>query len=176
MVTYANLFTPNLFFLTNHTVGGEAVLANELMMRVLRTVLIAVQKQHQFRLIGYVFLPDHIHLLLEPAANVILDQIVAATQQRFQTDYQQLIGMPGELLLWENHYRAQRLKDVDDFAIRLDGLHYAPVQQRFVDKPEQWPYSSYGNWLAQGLYPTGWGWTLPATLGAEQDKIGNRRS
>jgi putative transposase len=164
MVTYANLFTPNLFLVTNRTVGGEAVLANEMIMRVFRIALDAVQKSQHFRLVGYVFLPERVQLLLEPATGVVLNHLMAATQQRFQLDYQQLFGMPGELLLWEKHYRVQRLNDVADFAAQLDQLHYAPVQQKLVDKPEAWPYSSYSNWLVQGLYPTGWGWTPPTSL------------
>ena len=162
MVTYADLFTPNLFLITNRTIGGEAVLANEMIMRVFRLALDAVQRQQRFRLLGYVFLPEQVQLLLEPATGVVLHGLMAATHQRFQIDYQQLIGMPGELLLWERHYRAQRLKDVNDFAAQLDQVHYAPVQHKLVDKPEARPYSSYGNWLAQGLYPSGWGWTPPA--------------
>lgn len=164
MVTYADLFTPNLFFVTNNTVGGEAVLANELMMRVLRTVLMTVQKQHKFRLVGYVFLPDHVHLLIEPLGRVVLDQVMAAVHQHFQADYQQVLGIPGAMLLWEWPYQAQRVADVDDLMRRLDYLHYAPVHQRLVEKPEAWPYSSYGDWVAQGLYAPGWGWSLPAHL------------
>jgi REP element-mobilizing transposase RayT len=164
MITYADLFTPNLFLVTNRTVGGEAVLANEMIMRVLRIALATVQKQQQFRLIGYVFLPERVQLLLEPATGVVLNQLMAAMRQRFQIDYQQLIGMPGELLLWEKHHRTHRLKDVDDFATQLDQVHYAPVQQKLVDKPEAWPYSSYGDWFAQGLYQSGWGWRPPASI------------
>lgn len=135
-------------------------------MRVFRLALTAVQQQQRFRLIGYVFLPEQVQLLLEPASGVVLNQLMAATQQRFQIDYQQLIGMPGELLLWEKHYRVQRLKDAADLAAQLDQLHYAPVQQRLVDKPEAWPYSSYSHWLAQELYRSGWGWTPPTVYKA----------
>ena len=83
MVTYANLFTPNLFLLTNRTVGGEAVLATEMIMRVFRIALDAVQKTQHFRLLGYVFLPERVQLLLEPATGVVLNGLMAATQQRF---------------------------------------------------------------------------------------------
>lgn len=164
MVTYADLFTPNLFLITNHTVGGEVVLANELMMRVLRTVLTAVQKQYPFRLVGYLFLPTAMHLLVEPAAGVVLDQIMAAVHQQFQTDYQQVVGIPGAMLLWEIRYQAHRVTDVDDLALHLDAMHYAPVHCGLVDKPEAWPYSSYGDWMTQALYPVAWGWSLPDRL------------
>jgi putative transposase len=162
MVTYTDLFTPNLFLIVNRTVGGEAVLANAMVMRVFQSALRAAQKKHHFRMIGYLFLPEQVQLVLEPEAGIALDQIIGATQQRFQADYQQLIGMPGALLLWEKLSLSSRLKDVEEFATQLDHLHYAPVQQRLVDKPEAWPYSSYGSWLARGLYPAGWGWTQPA--------------
>lgn len=170
MVTYADLFTPNLFLITNHTVGGEAVLATELMMRVLRTVLTAIQKQHHFRLVGYLFLPTSICLLVEPAEGVVLDQIMAAVHQQFQTDYQQLVGIPGEMLLWEKRYQVQRVTNIADLALWLDTMHYAPVAHGFVDKPEAWPYSSYSGWVAQGLYPAAWGWSLPDRLARKQGR------
>ena len=153
MLTYADLFTPNLFLITNHTVGGEVVLANELMMRVLRTVLTAVQKQYPFRLVGYLFLPAAMRLLVEPADGVVLDQIMVAMHQQFQTDYQQVMGIPGTTLLWERRYQTQRVTHVDDLALQLDALHYEPVRHGLVDKPEAWPYSSYRSWVAHGLYP-----------------------
>lgn len=156
MLTYADLFTSNLFLLTNQTVGGEVVLANELLMRVLHTVLATVQKQHRFRLVGYVFLPTAMRLLIEPAAGVALEQIMTAVHQQFQTDYQQVMGIPGTMLLWERRYQTQRVTTVDDLALQLDMIHYAPVHQRLVEKPAQWPYSSYNGWVAQGLYPAEW--------------------
>lgn len=164
MITYADLFTSNIFLITNYTVGGEAVLANELLMRVLHTALMVERKRRQFRLVGYVFLPDHVHLLLEPSGTVVLDQSVKAIYQQFQIDYQQIVGIPGELLLWESHYQVHRVADGDELAFRLDSIHYAPVHQHLVDKPEQWPYSSYRGWLAQGLYASEWGWSLPTHL------------
>lgn len=164
MLTYADLFTPKLFVITNQTVGGEVVLANELMMRVLRTVLTSVQKQHPFRLIGYVFLPALMRLLVEPADRVMLDQMMVAVHQQFQTDYQQVVGIPGTMLLWEKHYQVHRVSDVADLALCLDTVHYEPVSQGLVDKPEAWPYSSYSSWVTQGLYETTWGWSRPARL------------
>lgn len=164
MVTYANLFTPNLFFVTNRTVGGDALLANAMLMRVLGVVLTAVKARYAFRLVGHLFLPDQMQLILEPAPGVVVDQVMTAVQKGFQADYHQLNGMPGAMLLWEKMYRTQRVKDETDFANRLDEIHYGPVQHGWVDKPEAWPYSSYRTWLAQGLYPEGWGWTPPVNL------------
>ena len=164
MVTYADLFTPNLFFVTNRTVGGDALLANAMVMRVLWVVLTAVKKRHAFRLVGHIFLPNQMQLLLEPGPGVVVDRVMAAIQQGFQTDYHQLNGMPGAMLLWEKMCHTQRLKDETDFANRLDAMHYVPVQHGWVDKPEAWPYSSYRTWLDQGLYQEGWGWKLPENL------------
>jgi REP element-mobilizing transposase RayT len=164
MVTYTDLFTPNLFFVTNRTVGGDALLTNAMLMRVLGVVLTAVKKRYRFRLVGHLFLPNEMQLLLEPTRGIGVDQVMTAVQQGFQSDYHQVNGMPGTMLLWEKMYRTQHLKDEADFAQRLDAIHYAPVQQGWVDKPEAWPYSSYRTCLAQGLYPAGWGWKLPGNL------------
>lgn len=170
MLTYADLFTPNLFLITNQTVGGEAVLAHELLMRVLRTVFITVQKQYPFRLVGYLFLPTALRLLIEPAEGIALTQIMTAVHQQFQTDYQAVVGIPGEMLLWEKRYQVHRVTDVADLALWLDTMHYDPVAHGFVDKPEEWPYSSYGGWVAQGLYPAAWGWSLPERLARNEGR------
>ncbi|MEZ4869890.1 MAG: hypothetical protein R3C14_51665 [Caldilineaceae bacterium] len=161
MATYADYFTPNCYFVTNYAVGGELVLGNALLMHLLRTVLTQVQQRHPFRSLGYVFLPDHLHLMAEPTGRTVLDQLMTALHERFQHDYQQVVGMPSKLLLWETHYHTQRLSTIEEFAERLDYLHYNPVYHHYVAKPEAWPYSSYPTWMERGLYQPGWGWQVP---------------
>ncbi len=164
MATYADFFTPNLFFVTQRTIGNEVVLGNALMVRLVEVALNWGGQRHSFQLVGYVFLPAHLHLLLEPTGTTPLHQIMRGVREQFHREYQQLLGMPGETLLWENHYTAQHVPDSATFASQLDYIHYNPVQHGYVAHPEAWPYSSYHLWVSRGLYAAEWGWTLPDNL------------
>lgn len=164
MATYTDFFTPNLFFVTQRTIGNEVVLGNGMLVRLLHAALQWVGRRHSFGLIGYVFLPTHIHLLLKPTGHATLQPIMQEVVEQFHREYQQLLGMPGTTLLWETHYDAQRVPDSATFANGLDYIHYNPVHHGYVAQPAAWPYSSYRDWLARDLYAAEWGWTLPANL------------
>ncbi len=174
MASYTDFFTPNLFFITQRALGNEVVLGNAMLVRLLQSAFQQVGQRHTFRLVGYVFLPAHFHLLIEPSGQVRLDQIMGRARDQFHRDYQQLLGMPGEILLWEAHHTAQRVTDSATFASRLDYIHYNPVQHGYVTQPEAWPYSSYQTWVARGLYAAEWGWTLPANLDSNTTPKGFR--
>jgi putative transposase len=161
MSTYADYFTSDLFFVTCDTVDHEPVLVTSVAVHLLRTVLNQVKQTHAFRMLGYVFLPDHLHLLIKPKTGVVLDQIVGGLRKQFSQEYGQLMGIPGQMIIWEAKYPVHKVQDADDFAIRLDYLHYNPVQHKLVQKPEDWPNSSYRAWCTRGLYQAGWGWTEP---------------
>jgi len=152
MATYADFYMPHLFLITQHTVGHEALLANGMMVRLLRSALHWAQERHPFQMVGYVFLPATIHLLVQPTGGTLLDQLMAGMGKRFQVEYGELLGMPGETLLWETHYDARPIHNVAEFAQWLDYLHWQPVHQKLVAHPAQWPYSSYLIWQARGLY------------------------
>lgn len=164
MATYTDFYTPKLFFITQQAVGNEALLGNGMMVRLLRAALHWAQERHPFQMVGYVFLPTCIHLLIEPTGATVLDQLMAGMRKRFQIEYGELFGMPGETLLWSPQYKAQPVVDVVDFAQRLDYIHYRPVQLKLATTPEAWPHSSFASWQARGLYAPAWGWTLPAAL------------
>ena len=169
MATYADFYTSNLFFITQQSVGDEAVLNNGMMVRLLRSALHWVQERQPFQMIGYVFLPSCIHLLIEPTGDTVLDQLMVGMRKRFQIEYGELLVMPGETLLWAPQYKAQRLNDVADFARQLDYIHCQPVQQKLVAQPEAWPYSSFTSWQARGIYGPEWGWAQSAKLSQDGD-------
>lgn len=161
MPTYTDYFTPDLFFVTCTTVDREPVLGTTAVMHLLRNVLKRVKQMHAFSNLGYVFLPDHLHLLIKPAAAVLLAQIIDALRSGFSADYQRLMGMPQPMVIWQQRYQVHKVQDSEDFAARLDYIHYDPVQHNLTQKPEGWPHSSYQTWLERGVYTTGWGWNEP---------------
>lgn len=164
MPTYADYFTPALMLLTCETINRDNVLDGESKMRLLRTVLNEVRQQYRFRMVAYVFLRNHLHLLLAPAEGVTLDQLVHEIMRRFENDYATLLGMPQSTRVWQRTYTAHKANDVNEFAAMLDYVHYNPVQHGLAQRPEEWLHSSYETWVERGLYELGWGWREPESV------------
>ncbi|MCB0186186.1 MAG: hypothetical protein R2867_14690 [Caldilineaceae bacterium] len=164
MASFAEFFTANLFFVTQHSVGGEPVLVNEMMMRLMQVALNWAKERAPYERVGYLFLPDQIHLLLRPTGTATLDRIMQRTRQRFQLEYHELLNMPGETLLWQEDYEARRVQDVEQLALYLDAMHLLPVERGLVEQPAAWPYSSVTLWQERGIYPPRWGWRVPTTV------------
>jgi len=53
------------------------------------------------------------------------------------------------------------IRDQEDFNRHVDYIHYNPVKHGYVDRLEDWPRSSYRQWMARGYYELGWGHTEP---------------
>ena len=161
-------FTPNLCFVTCEAVNRERVLDSGPKFHLLRSVLNSVKQVHPYQMLGYVFLPNHVHLLIKPeqntALNTTLDQVVQAMIRQFNQDYQTLLGLPGRGYIWRANYQMYKIADVNDFARRLDYIHYNPVQHKLASRPEEWLQSSYETWVERGVYKLGWGWTEPESI------------
>lgn len=157
MSTYADRFVANLFHVTLHSMGREPVLVNEVLIRLMEQALKSTQQRYPFERLGYLFLPEQVQVILTPKAQTTLDQIVQGICRHFRREYHELLTMPGDLLLWQEAYEAHHILDVEELARYLDHMHYQPVQRGFVDRPEEWPYSSFSLWQERGIYPPRWG-------------------
>jgi len=55
----------------------------------------------------------------------------------------------GNARLWQERFDDLMLKSERQFGIKLNYVHTNPVRAGLVAKPEDWPYSSYKDWLSQ---------------------------
>ena len=49
----------------------------------------------------------------------------------------------GERGVWQRRYWEHAIRDDSDLAVHLDYVHFNPVKHAYVERPEDWPYSSY---------------------------------
>lgn len=164
MGSYADYFAPGLHFVTGSSVNRERVLDHETKRHLLRSVLNGVKAEHPFSMVGYVFLPDHWHMLIRLQTSGTLDAWVSTVVRRFNRDYRVLVGMPPGTPVWERRYSHHTVHHEADFANRLDYIHYDPVHHGWVERPEEWFASSYETWVERGVYELGWGWRPPQNI------------
>jgi putative transposase len=120
-------------------------------------ILEQVRTRHGFRLIGYVVMPEHVHLLLTepPKGNPskvlqVLKQKVSAALRKGRRGF-----LPGQLALRfpetredEKHFWQRRFYDFNVWSEKklwekLDYMHRNPVERKLVGHPKDWPWSSF---------------------------------
>ena len=95
------------------------------------------------RVFAYCLMPNHYHLFVQTeGAN--LDKFM----QKFISRYVQLINIRHNRVgsLFQGRYQ-DRLVDVDSYALKLTQyIHLNPVIAGYVEKPQDYPWSSYANY------------------------------
>jgi putative transposase len=132
----------------------------DLLLATLRNV----KQLHPFQMLGYVFLPDHFHLLIRPTGSSSFSHIMHSLKQNFTAQFKRGTGVGSPTHVWQQRFWDHIIRDELDLQRHLDYIHYNPVKHRYVSRPEDWPASSYGHWKARGFYPDEWGTVEPQTL------------
>jgi putative transposase len=166
MSNFRRYYVPNaIVFITQVVASREPIFRNPAQVEMLRETLYGAKALHPFAMLGYVFLPDHIHLLIRPAVSSSFSEIMHSLKRNFTLNHKRTLGIQGPMRVWQKSFWDHIIRNEDDLQRHLDYIHYNPVRHGLVDRPELWPYSSFLAWKARGAYEEGWGWTtLPNGL------------
>src|SRR5260370_5816702 len=127
-------------------------------------ILDGVRCRHEFRLIGYVVMPEHIHLLLSEPPGKNPSKILQVLKQK---DARALLKKPrrvegAQLCLpfvgtaaEEAHFWQRRFYDFNVWSEKklkekLEYMHGNPVQRKLVQHPKDWPWSSWAHYAGKG--------------------------
>ena len=109
-----------------------------------------IREPLDFLNLGYVVMPDHVHLLLLPR-RVSLVRILRDLKSKTGFALARTSGRNGKV--WQQSYFdfiCRRLRDVSN---KLDYIHQNPVKVGLVQKPEDWKWSSYAYYAKIGAPP-----------------------
>ena len=117
-------------------------------------VMEQVRQRHRFVVVGYVVMPEHVHLLFTEPERGNPSLVLAALKQNFAHRLQREVrAQPGANALFGSplavgHLRQRRFHDFVVFGEKkrvekLRYMHHNPVRSGLVLKPEEWPWSSF---------------------------------
>jgi putative transposase len=120
-------------------------------------VLSQIRSQYQFSLVGYVLMPDHVHLLLSEPAKGTVSRVLQVLKQRVsrvmrgrkrRASQRQLLLAFDDRLTQDRRFWQRRFYDFNvwSHAKKKEKLHYMhanPVRERLVQHPRDWPWSSF---------------------------------
>lgn len=104
----------------------------------------------RYRLLEWVVMPNHCHVLIEPLPGYPLGKIVLSWKNftaRFINEY---LGRSGERRsrqssqVWQREYWDRFVRDERHLAEVVEYIRQNPVKAGLVAKPEDWPWSSAG--------------------------------
>ncbi|HEX4321048.1 MAG TPA: transposase [Acidobacteriaceae bacterium] len=92
---------------------------------------------------GYVVMPEHVHLLTdEPRVSTLAVAIQVLKQQSSRR-----LKQPGAAQFWQRRYYDFNVYSGAKTVEKLRYMHRNPVKRGLVEKPEDWPWSSFRHYL-----------------------------
>lgn len=145
-----------LHFVTTSCYQRRPVLGNPQNRALFLEVLEQVRRSYHFVVVGYVVMPEHVHLLLSEPERGNPSVVMQALKQRFARKLLRKLrsgadSRQGELwsaTLDEGHIWQRRFYDFVVFTEKkrvekLRYMHRNPGKRGLVLEPQQWPWSSY---------------------------------
>jgi putative transposase len=116
---------------------------------VLRDAVRVTKAERPFQIDAWVVLPDHMHCVWTlPEGDQDFSTRWSVIKARFSramppTQQRQSHAKRREHGMWQRRFWEHHIRDETDFRNHLRYCWINPVKHGFVERPEDWPYSSY---------------------------------
>ena len=130
---------PGTYFVNFTTFQRRRLFVVESYARLFLKTLYAYRRQGRFKLHAFVLMPDHVHLLITPAADITVERAI----QFVKGGYSHAVGIEiSHREIWQKGFTDHRIRDTQDFAGHRLYIHQNPVMAKLVTRPEEYRYSS----------------------------------
>ena len=139
---------------------------NDLLIReidLLRKVVRNVKQKYPFHIDAWVVLPEHMHCIFTLPPNdsdfSLRWRLIKSGFSRSlpKTEYLSPVRKAsGERGIWQRHYWEHLIRDDDDYQRHIDYVHVNPVKHGYVERVQDWPYSTFHRYVESGIYPIDW--------------------
>ena len=135
--------TGDLHFITFTCYRRIQLLSTPQARDILEETLERVRSWYGFTIVGYVVMPEHVHLLVsEPERS----SLAVALQMLKQITARKL-RLPGsESPFWQRRYYDFNVYSERKVQEKLDSMHTNPVKRGLVRHPGEWRWSSFEHW------------------------------
>ncbi len=152
-----------LYFFTVVTYKRRPFLTGDVARAILKEAFTEVLSERPFTMPACCLLPDHLHCIWRmPDGDCDYSTRWALIKRRFSQAYTAVDGpVPGqsasrrkerELGIWQRRFWEHRIRDERDYANHVHYIHYNPVKHGWVQRVEDWPFSTYHRFRQRGAY------------------------
>jgi putative transposase len=122
-----------------------------------------IRERYQFLLVGYVAMPEHVHLLISECSKATPSVVLKVLKQRVSRDLRRsrrptpvgqlrfAFSRAGGSLprFWQPRFYDFNVWSKEKVREKLEYMHANPVARNLVDHPKDWPWSSW-SYYAKG--------------------------
>jgi putative transposase len=154
-------------FSTHHRIP---FLTDRLACQILLDQIAIARDKYGFRLLAYVIMPDHVHLVLVPSeacrvgpmigdikrlsARLILGVLRKAAGPRPKQPHFLDQGRCGHAV-WEKRCYDHNCRSAEDVWVKVNYCHQNPVKRGYVQNEDAWEWSSLKCYTGHGVAPLG---------------------
>jgi putative transposase len=116
-----------------------------------------IRERYKFSLIGFVVMPNHVHLLISECAKGTPSEVLKVLKQRVSRDLRENRGCApagqfrfaftkddGNLpSFWQPRFYDFNVWSEKKVREKLEYMHANPIAKRLVEHPKDWPWSSW---------------------------------
>ncbi|WP_284943887.1 REP-associated tyrosine transposase [Acidisoma cladoniae] len=142
------------FFFTVNLFDRRSALLVE-RIGALRAAVREVRARTPFHIDAWVVLPDHMHCVWTlPEGDVDFPDRWRAIKTSFSKSASvaeprsAIMRRRGERGIWQRRYWERTIRSESDYAAHIHYTHFNPVKHGLVERAEDWPFSSFRQWLA----------------------------
>jgi len=142
-----HLFIPNaVYMLTASTYQKENIIHSSERKAEWRDAFLKAANLYHWRVIAWVILNNHYHALAEsPENSISLTKFVGSYHKFTSRKWNKDDGISGRQVWWS--YWDTCIRSEKDFYNRLKYIFWNPVKHELVEKPEDYQFSSYRDFL-----------------------------
>jgi len=162
MVKYRHIQTDNpnaVYFLTYVTKDRHPYFDSNHHMKLQLQTWTQTLKDCAGNLIAYVFLPDHSNVLVKQGNYSYSIKLVK----------QHLINeiSNDKRTIWQPRFWEHTIRGDEDLSNHTDYIHYNPVKNGIMSNPIDYPYSSFKEFVSDGVYSKDWGKKVEIQIAGE---------
>ncbi|MBI5402941.1 MAG: transposase [Ignavibacteriae bacterium] len=147
-----------LHFVTSTTVNWIKIFTEDKYYNILTDSIKFYQKQKRLRLVAYVFLPDHFHLLLQSDELCNVMKLIKSYSAKQKIRQLKSDGKESILKLlkenkkeyktgrtyqvWQEGFQPKTIMSEYMYSQKINYIHFNPVKLELVTDPTEWKYSS----------------------------------
>jgi putative transposase len=137
------------FFITSITAERQPIFRRETTANLLLETLAHYRGQGKYLLHEFVIMPDHIHLLITPSAEISLERAVQFIKGGFS------FRLKSRGPVWQAGFTNHRVHDLDDYERHREYIRMNPVRARLAERPEDYRHLSASGALRMDPIPQG---------------------
>jgi putative transposase len=128
------------FFVTSSTWERRAILQSHSLCELLLSVIRENRAHNRFQVHEFVFMRNHVHLILTPSPQVSLEKAMQFIKGGFSFRAKKENLFNGEI--WQKSYHEDTMKSPREYVQHVEYIWMNPVRAGLAEQPEEFPYSS----------------------------------